>query len=105
MVTADGTKTITTLLSELWALTDYTKVTDTSYIEFFRGSDWLLFEIGYKGPLAARYGHITGSQLESLSLGSPNSYIRVDIGGTGGVSYTDKSQEVLTAGSTFKLYY
>lgn len=105
MVTANGTKTTATLLSELWALTDYTKITDTSYIEFNRTSDKLIFEIGYRGSAAARYGHFTNNQLESLNLGSVNTYIRIEIGSTGVGTYHDKSQEVITTGQTFKLYY
>lgn len=105
MVTSNGVKTTATLLSELWALTDYVKVTDTSYIKFNRTDDKLIFEIGYIGSVAARYGHFTNNQLESLNLGSTNTYIRIDIDSTGVATYHDKSQEVLTTGQTFKLYY
>ena len=105
MVTGNGVKTATTLLGELWALLDTSKVTDTSYIEFQRESDRLIFEIGYEGTAALRYGHFTVNQLESLNLGVGNSYIRIEIGGDGHVIYSDKSQDVIESGRTFKLYY
>ena len=106
MVTADGVKTVRTLLNELFALVDTSKVTDTSYIEYQRSNDKLLFEISYAGSLAVRYGHFSGSQLESLNLHSSEStYIRIDIGAGGNVEYADKSEDVIASGHTFKLYY
>lgn len=106
IVTANGVKTARTLLNELFTLVDKTKVTDTSYIEFERDNDKLIFEISYIGGLAVRYGHFAGGQLESLNLHSNEStYIRIDIGAPGGVTYTDKSQDVIETGRKFKLYY
>ena len=105
IVTANGAKTTATLLNELWALVDYSKITDTSYIEFNRGSDKLIFEISYDGIYALRYGHFAVNQAESLNLGTSSTYIRIEFGGSGEVIYNDKSREVLTSGLYFKLYY
>lgn len=106
MVTGNGVKTARTLLNELFALVDTSKVTDTSYIEFNRENDKLIFEISYIGSLAVRYGHFAGGQLESLNLNtSESTYIRIDIGAGSDVSYSDKSLDVIESGRTFKLYY
>lgn len=106
IVTANGVKTARTLLNELFALVDISKVTDTSYIEFERDNDRLIFEVSYVGSFAVRYGHFAGGQLESLNLNtSESTYIRIDIGAGSDVSYSDKSTDVIENGRTFKLYY
>lgn len=106
IVTGNGVKTARTLLNELFALVDTSKVTNSSYIEFNRENDKLIFEVAYIGSLTVRYGHFASGQLESLNVNSDSStYIRIDIGAGGGVTYTDKSSDVIESGRTFKLYY
>lgn len=70
-VTTTGNKTIKTMLQELAASLDVSKITHQSYVEFWSWSGgYEIFRLTYKETALARYSKADGSEIKTMSLGT-----------------------------------
>lgn len=104
-VTADGVKTNATLLNELYALFDWTKVTKDSKIVRYRSADIAVYNI--------RVANSTNGLYDNCGVTNTNTTyieeVRISASSTihfmNGTTHTDASSSVQSAGTVFTLYY
>lgn len=108
-VTADGVKTTTTLLDELWAAADRTKISNDSFIEFDIISNRIICRFVREESTAYSFSNITESTLTDTyanfftlkQTGSTRYIIQM----SSGISHLDRSTTVMTSGWKITLYY
>ena len=107
-VTADGVKTLSTLLNELYALIDTTRLSEGSYAEIRVPSNnqHTIFRYEYMGSSFDIYCSMSlvttgGAEINTIAIKSTGSTRKSAIGS----SVTDESSRVYPSGATVKFYY
>ena len=108
-VTADGVKTTTTLLNELWAAADKTKISNDSFIEFDIGSNRIICRFVREESGAYSFSNITESTptdtyANFFTLKQTGS-ARYIIQWSNSISHLDRTTSVMTSGWKVTLYY
>ena len=104
-VTADGIKTIATLLNELHALIDMDKVTDNAYIPYADSFFKLEVKTSTDLFLTRSFSVANTIYYGTIQIGNTNSYFHSwELKGNGNV-YSNHSTDVPTQGTVISLYY
>lgn len=98
-VTADGVKTYSQLLDDLFALIDSTKITESSTLN----KDNIIYHIGNISSSQYDFGSITVKHVNGIRLKASGSEF-TDLNMTT-TTYTDVTSQVATANETFTIMY
>ena len=108
-VNADGVKTTATLLNELWAAADRTKISNDSFIEFDIISNRIICRFVREESGAYSFSNITESTITDtyanfFTLKQTDS-TRYIIQWSNSISHHDRSTTVMTSGWKITLHY